>query len=132
MSSPRVPLVDYLRLHPEPHLVANECRECGARYFDRRNACGRCGSKEFFEAAVEGRGTVTSYTIVHRAAAGISVPFVAATVRCDDGTWVRANVVGCDPTPEAVNLGMSVRLTIRSIGFDDEGTEAIAFAYEPL
>ncbi len=33
-----MPLVDYLVLEPEPHLVANECTSCGARFFDRRNA----------------------------------------------------------------------------------------------
>ena len=34
----QIPLVDYLMLGDEPHLVANECTGCGARYFDRRNA----------------------------------------------------------------------------------------------
>ena len=35
----QIPLVDYLVLGDEPHLVANECTSCGARFFDRRNAC---------------------------------------------------------------------------------------------
>jgi hypothetical protein len=30
-----------------------------------------------------------------------------------------------------VTLGMKVKLTTYSIGTDDEGTEAIAFGYEP-
>jgi len=33
---------DYLVLGDDPHLVASECTECGARYFDRRNACANC------------------------------------------------------------------------------------------
>ena len=36
----RIPLVDYLVLDDgDPHLRAQECVNCGARFFDRRNAC---------------------------------------------------------------------------------------------
>ena len=131
MASARVPLVDYLHLEPEPHLVAHECRHCGARFFDRRNACARCGRTSFAPAAVDGGGKLRAFSIVHRAATGIPVPFVSAIVCTDDGTWVRSNVVNCDPTPEAVKPGMRVRLTTYPIGADDDGTEAVAFGYEP-
>ena len=131
MASVQVPLVDYLHLEPEPHLVAQECNNCGARFFDRRNACARCGRTDFGMAQVEGSGELRAFTIVHRAAPGIPVPFVSAIIRADDGTWVRSNVVNCDPTPEAVTLGMRVRLTAYPIGIDDDGTEAVAFGYEP-
>ena len=131
MAPARVPLVDYLQLEPEPHLLAQECTNCGARYFDRRNACARCGRTGFAPAAVDGSGELRAFTIVHRAAPGIPVPFVSAIVRTDDGTWVRSNLVNCDPTPDAVKLGMRVQLTTHAIGADDDGTEAIAFGYEP-
>ncbi|MYA15226.1 MAG: hypothetical protein F4Z26_10945, partial [Acidimicrobiaceae bacterium] len=78
MAPARVPLVDYLRLEPEPHLVAQECTNCGARFFDRRNACARCGRTEFAPVAVDGSGELRAFTIVHRAAPGIPVPFVSA------------------------------------------------------
>ncbi|MDE0160756.1 MAG: OB-fold domain-containing protein [Acidimicrobiaceae bacterium] len=132
MAPARVPLVDYLRLEPEPHLVAQECISCGARFFDRRNACARCGRTEFAPASVDGSGELRAFTIVHRAAPGIPVPFVSAIVRTDDGTWVRSNVVNCDPTPDAVKLGMRVQLITHTIGADDDGTEAVAFGYEPV
>ncbi|MXV99022.1 MAG: hypothetical protein F4126_07415 [Acidimicrobiaceae bacterium] len=131
MASARVPLVDYLQLEPEPHLVAQECRICGARFFDRRNACARCGTTDFDTAPVDNSGELQSFTIVHRAAPGIPVPFVSTIVKTDDGTWVRSNLVNCDPTPEVVKLGMRVRLTTYPVGADDDGTEAVAFGYEP-
>ena len=131
MAQAQVPLVDYLHLEPEPHLVAQVCSNCGARFFDRRNACARCGKTEFGTARVDGSGELRAFTIVHRAAPGIPVPFVSAIVRTDDGTWVRSNVVNCDPTPETVTLGMRVRLTTYPVGTDDDGTEAVAFGYEP-
>ena len=48
----QVPLVDYLVLGDEPHLQANECTACGARFFDRRNACASCGKTDFTKAAI--------------------------------------------------------------------------------
>jgi uncharacterized OB-fold protein len=125
-------LVDYLRLGDSPHLRANECRTCGARYFDRRNACAKCGRTEFRRARVKNRGVIKSFTIVHRAAPGIPVPYVSAIIETEDGTSVRSNIVNCPADPERVSLGMSVRLTTYPIGIDDEGTEAIAFGYEPV
>ena len=123
-----VPIVDYLILGDDPHLVANECKECGARYFDRRNACARCGKAEFVSARVSNEATLRSFSVVHRAAPGIPVPYVSAIVQTDDGTSVRANVVGLND-PMKVELGMRVRLTTYGCGTDDIGTECMAFGY---
>jgi len=127
----QVPLVDYLHVGARPYLKANECTSCGARFFDRRVACGNCGAQEFKKARVRNAGTVTSFTIVHRAAPGIPAPYISAIVETDDGTSVRSNVVNCEPDPAVVRLGMKVKLTTYPIGVDDHGTEAIAFGYEP-
>ena len=127
----QVPLVDYLVPGDNPHLVANECTACGARFFDRRNACAHCGKTEFTKTAIATNGEVRSFTIVAFAAPGVPVPYVAALIDCD-GTSVRANLVNVDPDPEHVTLGMKVRLATHSIGTDDNGTEAIGFGFEPL
>jgi uncharacterized OB-fold protein len=128
--SDQIPFVNYLVLGDNPHLVANECTSCGARFFDRRNACARCSGIEFKDAAIATQGEVRTFTIVAFAAPGVDVPFVSVIVDCD-GTSVRANLVNVDPTPEAVKVGMPVRLTTFSIGKDDEGVEAINFGFEP-
>ena len=127
----QIPLVEYLALEPEPHLVARECASCGARYFDRRNACAACSGTEFRSADVATTGEVRAFTIVSLAAPGIPVPFVAAVVDCD-GTSVRANVVNTEPDPDHVQLGMKVRLTTQVVGTDSAGTEAIGFGFEPI
>jgi uncharacterized OB-fold protein len=126
----QIPLVEYLVLDGEPHLQANQCTSCGARFFDRRNACASCGGKDFEKTDVATHGEVRAFTIVSMAAPGIPVPFVASVVDCD-GTSVRANVVNTPADPEHVTLGMKVRLTTFPIGTDTEGTEAIAFGFEP-
>ncbi|HUC37871.1 MAG TPA: OB-fold domain-containing protein [Acidimicrobiales bacterium] len=127
----QVPLVDYLALGDAPYLVAHECKACGARYFDRRNACASCEGTEFDLVPVSTTGELRAFTIVAFAAPGVPVPFVAGLVDCD-GTSVRANVVNIPPDPEHVKLGMKLRLTTFPIGTDDEGTEAIGFGFEPL
>lgn len=126
----RIPLVSYLHLEPAPHLVANECTSCGARFFDRRNACASCFSTDFRPVDVATEGEVRAFTIVTFAAPGVPVPFVAGVIDCG-GTSVRANVINVDPTPEKVVLGMKVRLATYSLGTDDDGVEAIGFGFEP-
>ena len=129
--SARVPLVDYLVLGDEPHLVANACNACDALYFGRRNACARCGALAFSPKAVSNKGVVTSFTIVQRAAPGVKTPFVSATIKLDGGGVVTANVVDAEPDPEHISLGMPVQLTTYVVGTDDNGTEAVAFGYAP-
>jgi uncharacterized OB-fold protein len=131
MMAQQIPLVDYLELGSDPHLVANECTSCGARFFDRRNACAACEATEFKKAAVPTSGEVRAFTIVSFAAPGIPVPYVAAVVDCD-GTSVKANLINVTPDPEHVTLGMKVRLATEVIGTDDNGTEAVGFGFEPL
>jgi uncharacterized OB-fold protein len=127
----QIPLVDYLVLGDDPHLVAHECTNCGARYFGRRNACASCYGPEFKEVRVPNEGTLRTFTIVAQAAPGVPVPFVSGIIDCD-GTPVRANVINTDPTPESVKLGMKLRLATFLMGTDSEGTEAIGFGYEPV
>ena len=129
--SEQIPMVDYLVLGDDPHLVANECTSCGARFFDRRNACAYCGGESFTRADVPTTGELRSFTIVAFAAPGVPVPFVAGVIDCG-GTSVRANVINVDPDPEHVTLGMKVRLATYSLGVDSNGVEAVGFGFEPL
>ena len=129
--SSQIPFVDYLVLGDGPHLVAHECTNCGARFFDRRNACAGCFATEFEQVEVATEGELRSFTIVAFAAPGVDVPFVAGVVDCD-GTSVRGNMINCPPDPEHVTLGMRVRLTTLSMGTDAHGTEAISFGFEPV
>ncbi|HKY17245.1 MAG TPA: OB-fold domain-containing protein [Microthrixaceae bacterium] len=129
--SAQIPFVDYLVLGDDPHLVAQECTKCGARYFDRRNACASCEATEFRSVDISTTGEVRTFTIVSFAAPGVPVPFVATVVDCD-GTSVRGNLINVEPDADHVRTGMKVRLTTYPIGADDDGTEAIGFGFEPI
>lgn len=127
----QIPYVNYLVLGDAPHLEANQCTSCGARFFDRRNACAGCFGTEFKKVPVPASGEVRSFSIVTFAAPGVQVPFVSAIIDCG-GTSVRGNIVNTPPDPDHVKLGMKVRLTTFVVGADDEGTEAVNYGFEPV
>jgi uncharacterized OB-fold protein len=128
----QVPIVDYLVLDDgAPYLTANVCEGCGALYLDRRNACAKCGKTVFAKKKLAGTGTLKSFTIVHRAAPTVPVPYVSAVVHLDGGGTVHTNIVNVEPEPEAVRLNMPVRMTTYTAGVDTDGTEAVAFGFEP-
>jgi uncharacterized OB-fold protein len=124
-----IPAVDYLVLGDDPHLVAHECVECGALYFDRRNACAKCSSTVFTQQRLSNEGVLRAYTIVQRGAK--SGPFTSAVIELDGGGVVKANLRGVAEPPD-IQPEMKVRLVTFEAGVDDDGTVAVAFGYEPI
>ena len=127
----QVPYVGYLTLGQDPHLVAQQCQSCSALFLDRRNACASCGRREFGPRRLANEGVLRAFTIVHRATPDVRVPYVSGIVDLDGGGVVKANIVGVDPVPDLVKLGMKVALTTFVVGSDAEGTEAVSFGYRP-
>lgn len=130
----QIPAVDYLVLDDgPPHLVAHRCTNCGAQFFDRRNACASCFKTDFATVPLATTGKVRSFTIVQRAAPGVPTPYVSALIDLDnnDGT-VKTNVINTEPVPASITLGMPVRLATWVADTDSQGSEAVAFAFEPV
>jgi uncharacterized OB-fold protein len=128
----QIAIVDYLVLDDDGgHLEAYEAVGSGALYFDRRNADAKGGGTEFKRKALAKTGKVRSFTIVHRAVPGVPTPYVSAIVDLDGGGVVKTNLLNVVPDPEVVQLGMPVKMTTFVAGTDDDGTEAIAFGFEP-
>lgn len=133
-KSGRIAVVDYLVLGAEgdePKLVANRCVGCGALYLDRRNGCARCGGLDFERHDLSNTGILRSFTVVHRAAPNVAVPYVSSVVELDGGGVVKANLVDAGTDPEAIKLAMPVKLTTFVCGTDADGTEAVAFGFAP-
>lgn len=130
--SAQIPAVDYLVLgtetSPGPHLQAWRCEACAAPYFDRRNACARCFGTSFTRVPLATDGVVRAFTRVER---GAKQPFTSVVVDLGDGALVKANLQGVDD-PASITPEFKVRLTTFVVGTDDEGTEAVAFAFEPV
>ncbi|MBI4081140.1 MAG: Zn-ribbon domain-containing OB-fold protein, partial [Candidatus Lambdaproteobacteria bacterium] len=78
---------------------------CGMLRFFPRYLCTGCGSERSEWVQARGRGTVHSFTIVHRAAFPAfqsRVPYVLALIDLEEGPRLMANVLGADARQVAI------------------------------
>jgi len=93
----------------EHRLVVPRCDRCAAEFFPPERLCPTCGSPEWGYVENAGAGTVTSYTVVHRAPSPeFETPYVVAVVELDGGCSLLTNLVQVDPA--AVASGMPVEV----------------------
>ena len=71
--SEELPIVDYLVLDESPYLEVNECNNCSARFFDRRNACASCGGTDFVRNRISNEAVLT---LANRINQGFPAEFV--------------------------------------------------------
>jgi uncharacterized OB-fold protein len=126
-------MVNYLNIEGDGGLVGLECTACGARFVDvARMACSSCGGRELRHVSFARTGRVRTFTIVHRGAPGVPVPFVSTVVDLDQGgPSVRANLRGVAPVPESVPRDLRVELELFDVATDDTGAVAVGFGFRP-
>jgi uncharacterized OB-fold protein len=93
------------------------CRACGLMFHYPRVLCPRCWSQDLGWHAVSGRGTVATFTVLHRAvhpAWQARAPYVAALVDLEEGPRLLSNIVGADPA--AVRVGLPVEVVFEAVG----------------
>ena len=98
-------------------LALPRCAACGRFHFYPRPACPHCGSERLGWEEASGRGTVYSYSVVHRApgpAFAGDVPYVVAIVATDEGPHLLSRIVGI-PT-DRVRVGLPVRVRFERAG----------------
>src|SRR6266481_4068082 len=134
-TGPR-PIVPFLKLGSEPHLMGAKCT-CGAVYLDtKRVACSKCGETgKFSPVKLSNKGKVYVYSVVHQSFPGIKTPYITAIVDLPEGVSVRANLIDVDPLnaqkePKKM-FDMPVEMTTYVAAKDREGHEVMAFAYKP-
>ncbi|MFZ4603479.1 MAG: Zn-ribbon domain-containing OB-fold protein, partial [Caulobacterales bacterium] len=95
-------------------------------------ACPSCGARGTFQSYEVARtGTLRAFSIVHRSFPGVATPFVSAVADMADGTVLKGNLRGVTPTPEAVALGMPIKLVLDDAGrTDSKGNRYIAYFFE--
>lgn len=87
------------------------CSACDHTYFPPRPFCPSCTSRHVQVFAASGRGTLYSYVINQRSMPGYEAPYSIAVVELEEGPRMMTNIVGCDQTPEALQLDMAVEVT---------------------
>lgn len=87
------------------------CEDCGEVHFYPRSVCPHCGSARLTWIEACGRGSVYSYTVVHRPPSPAFkplVPYVVAVVALDEGPHLMTNIGGC--SVDDVRIGMKVQV----------------------
>ena len=107
-------------------LLLQHCRDCGAKQFFPRFLCIACGSDNTDWVEASGKGTVHSFTVVHRAAFPefqAQTPYVVALVDLEEGPRMMTNIVGDGAL--GVEIGEPVVVTFEARG--DEGAKVPQF-----
>lgn len=135
MSEETLTIKPYLKAPAggDPYLEGQKCSACGAISLRKRMACAKCGARDTVEAVKLGNtGKLHSFSIIYRAFPGIDVPFVSAIADLDGGGTIKTNLVGIDPDPDKITLGMDVTVDFQTAPRKDaEGNEYLTFVLKP-
>lgn len=118
--SPALPL-NVPREHTagEDELRYQRCTECDTANFVQTDTCRSCSSHALRWAATAGRGSVYSWTVVHRPLGpGFVGPYAVAIVDLDEGYRLLTHLVDVDPGD--IHQGMRVRTDPRPTGAGEE------------
>lgn len=96
----------------EGRFELQRCTACGRHVFYPRLVCPHCGGGPLEWVSASGRGTVHSFTVVHRAppAFAAEVPYVVALVDLEEGPRMMTRLLGAEPAE--VHIGMPVQVAI--------------------
>ncbi len=130
-----LPVVPFLKIPDggDPHLEGSKCGACGAVFLGERETCSSCGERGKLEScALSNDGELYVFSIVFRSFPGIEVPYVSAVVDLEGGGTVKGNLIGIDPDPEKIEMGMPVEVVYKKAPRKDaEGNEYLTYYFQP-
>lgn len=93
----------------EHRLMVPRCNRTGTYFFPPERCVPGTASTDWSYAPSSGRGTVITFSVVHRPpSAEFDNPYVLAVVTVEEGWRYLTNIVGCDPAD--VHIGMPVEV----------------------
>jgi uncharacterized OB-fold protein len=92
----------------QKRLLVQQCCRCEKTYFPPRPFCPKCGNRDVKVVECSGVGRLLSYIVNHRLNPKWKwkEPYSIAIVELAEGPRMLTNIVGCDQTPEALQLDM--------------------------
>ncbi len=103
----------------EGKLLLQNCKDCGDVQYYRQEMCCKCLSDNVESFESTGRGTIHSYSVVHRApgpAFKADVPYAVLLVELEEGPRMISSLVGSDPNE--IDMDMKVELVTEKINDD--------------
>jgi uncharacterized OB-fold protein len=111
-------------------LVGSECGDCSEKVFPPTDVCPECMSENMSPLKLSAEGTLYSWSVVHAAPKGWSLPFVAAYVDLPEDIRVFAHIVDADP--DSLKMDMPVKAQIATLGSDEAGAPFESYAFTPV
>ena len=135
MSDQPLPITPFLKVPDSgsPYLEGQKCSSCGAISLKERLACAACGARGTTAPhRLADKGTLHAFSIIYRAFPGIEVPFISAIADLEGGGTIKTNLIGIDPDPDKIRLGMDVDVVYEiAPRKDGEGNEYMAYFIRP-
>jgi uncharacterized OB-fold protein len=95
-------------------LRVQRCQDCGTYVFIPQPCCTSCLGERLEWVESSGRGTLYSYTIVHRPQQPVfEVPYTVVVVELEEGWHMLSNLVDCDP--DEIEIGMPLEILFREM-----------------
>ena len=100
-------------------VLAHKCSSCGLLHLSTVYYCQKCGSKEFEDAAIDGVGSIVTYTIITVAPAGFEkyTPYAFVVMKLDGADLRISGFMANIATPDDLLVGARAKIT----GFDERG-----------
>lgn len=123
----------------DPALIGSRCARCAAVTFPAQPSCPRCGSLEMARHLLPREGTLWTWTTQEFLpkepyASGETpqtfTPFAVGLVQLGDEVRVEGRLTVADPA--RIDFGMRLRLVIFPFRTDEDGTQVMSYAFEPV
>ncbi|MBH0054831.1 OB-fold domain-containing protein [Salinibacterium sp. SWN167] len=94
------------------------CRACSRHFFYPRPICRYCQSSDLEWVTTSGRATLASYIINYRPLPFFETkePQVIALVDLEEGPRMVCTLIGVEPRPEAISIGMALYVSFEERG----------------
>jgi uncharacterized OB-fold protein len=129
------PLASCIHLDADgkPYLRGFQCSSCQEVFLDHRRGCPKCAAVNSLQPKrLSERGSLFSFTIVHRSYPKVPTPFISVVVELDGGGFIKGNLLGVEPVPEKVQFNMPVRLRFDRLTGDTDGQVLLRYHFVPV
>jgi uncharacterized OB-fold protein len=109
-----------------PRLIGGRCRGCAAISFPRAAVCTNCLSEDIETFELANEGSLYSYSIVHQAPKGWTVPYALGYVDLPSNVRVLAHL---DSPADKITINMPMRLSVGVVGADPSGVPLLSYTF---
>ena len=112
-----------------PVLVGGRCTACGSSSFPKAAVCTDCLALDIATTQLPREGVLYSYSVVHQAPKGWTVPYALGYVDLPDGIRVLAHIAGA---ADEIEIDQKVRLATGRVGTGSKGEPLMSYVFTAI